>query len=78
MHRPADRHLGFGIGIHYCLGATLARAELEIGLRALLEGLPGWEQASQRVEYADDMVFHGPARLVLDLPATTSPGGTHP
>jgi cytochrome P450 len=69
VHRPADRHLGFGIGIHYCLGATLARAELEIGLRALLKSLRGWEKASHHVEYADDMVFHGPARLVLDLPA---------
>ncbi|MFD4637166.1 cytochrome P450 [Lentzea sp. NPDC058436] len=77
VHRPADRHLGFGIGIHYCLGATLARAELEIGLHALLDGLPGWEKADHRVEYADDMVFHGPARLLLDL-STTSPGGTHP
>ncbi|MEV6718301.1 cytochrome P450 [Lentzea sp. NPDC051208] len=76
VHRPADRHLGFGLGIHYCLGATLARAELEIGLRALLDGLPGWEKAPHQVEYADDMVFHGPARLVLDLP--TSPEGTHP
>ncbi|MFI6094222.1 cytochrome P450 [Lentzea sp. NPDC051213] len=77
VHRPADRHLGFGIGIHYCLGATLARAELEIGLRALLERLPGSQKATHHVEYADDMVFHGPARLVLDLPRT-SQEGTHP
>ncbi|MET9232606.1 cytochrome P450 [Lentzea sp. NPDC003310] len=76
VHRPADRHLGFGLGIHYCLGATLARAELEIGLRALLTGLPGWENAACHVEYAGDMVFHGPARLLLDL--TDRPEGTHP
>nr|WGO49566.1 hypothetical protein [Streptomyces lavendulae] len=68
VHRPADRHLGFGLGIHYCLGAALARAEAEIGLRALLDGLPGLGHGGQRVEYADDMVFHGPARLVLGLP----------
>ncbi|GGM69503.1 cytochrome P450 [Lentzea pudingi] len=76
VHRPADRHLGFGIGIHYCLGATLARAELEIGLRALLDGPRGWERAACHVEYAADMVFHGPARLLLDL--TDSLEGTHP
>ncbi|MGW6445898.1 cytochrome P450 [Lentzea sp. NPDC055074] len=76
VHRPPDRHLGFGIGVHYCLGATLARAELEIGLRALLDGPPGWEKAAHRVEYAGDMVFHGPARLVLDL--TDSMEGTRP
>jgi cytochrome P450 len=67
VHRPADRHVGFGLGIHYCLGATLARAEAEIGLRALLYGLPGLGRGGQRVDYADDMVFHGPARLVLTL-----------
>jgi cytochrome P450 StaP len=76
VHRPADRHLGFGLGIHYCLGATLARAELEIGLHALLNGLPGWENAACDVEYAGDMVFHGPARLLLDL--TDRQEGTHP
>ncbi|AXG76604.1 cytochrome P450 [Streptomyces paludis] len=67
VRRPADRHLGFGLGIHYCLGATLARAEAEIGLRALLDGLPGLGLGGQQVDYADDMVFHGPARLVLTL-----------
>ncbi|WP_374984047.1 cytochrome P450 [Streptomyces fradiae] len=67
--RPADRHLGFGLGIHYCLGAALARAEAEIGLRTLLDGLPGLGLGGQRVDYADDMVFHGPLRLVLDLAA---------
>ncbi|MEU3648814.1 cytochrome P450 [Lentzea sp. NPDC034063] len=70
VRRPADRHLGFGFGIHYCLGATLARAELEIGLRALLDGVPGLGRGDQQVEYADDMVFHGPSRLVLDLSGT--------
>ncbi|GLF94860.1 cytochrome P450 [Streptomyces yaizuensis] len=67
LRRPADRNLGFGLGVHYCLGATLARAEAEIGLRALLDGLPGLDRGGQRVDYADDMVFHGPTRLVLDL-----------
>ncbi|MFY1679638.1 MULTISPECIES: cytochrome P450 [unclassified Streptomyces] len=73
VRRPADRHLGFGLGIHYCLGAALARAEGELGLRALLDALPGLERARHRVAYADDMVFHGPARLRLDLPSPLSP-----
>ncbi|MFD7661813.1 cytochrome P450 [Streptomyces sp. NPDC059788] len=68
IHRPADRNLGFGLGIHYCLGATLARAEAEIGLKALLDGLPALGSGGQQVEYADDMVFHGPKRLVLSMP----------
>lgn len=36
----ADRHISFSQGIHYCLGAGLARMEGEIGLRALFERFP--------------------------------------
>ncbi|MFF7552763.1 cytochrome P450 [Streptomyces olivaceus] len=39
-HRPARHHVAFGFGIHQCLGQNLARAELEIALRALFERLP--------------------------------------
>lgn len=39
-HRPDNPHLAFGGGIHYCLGAQLARTEARIGLRALLDRLP--------------------------------------
>jgi len=40
LARQVDEHLAFGIGIHYCLGAPLARLEGEIALRALAERLP--------------------------------------
>jgi cytochrome P450 len=36
----ADRHLSFSSGIHYCLGAGLARMEGEIGLSALFRRFP--------------------------------------
>ena len=38
--RTPNRHLGFGIGVHYCLGAPLARMETKIALLALLERNP--------------------------------------
>lgn len=39
--RSPNRHLGFGQGIHYCLGAPLARLETKIALTTLLERSPG-------------------------------------
>ncbi|MEU3660353.1 cytochrome P450 [Streptomyces sp. NPDC032940] len=39
--RDATGHLALGLGIHYCLGATLARTEAEIALQTLLARLPG-------------------------------------
>lgn len=39
-HRPNNPHLAFGGGIHYCLGASLARTEARIALRAILDRLP--------------------------------------
>ncbi|MBC2876886.1 MULTISPECIES: cytochrome P450 [Streptomyces] len=69
IRRDARRHCGFGLGAHYCLGAPLARVEAETGLRRLLTGLPGLRLAVDEpdgpVRYADDLVFHGPSRMVV-------------
>ncbi|MEU3774126.1 cytochrome P450 [Streptomyces sp. NPDC032472] len=46
-HRPARHHLGFGFGIHQCLGQNLARAEMEIALGTLFERLPGLRLAAE-------------------------------
>jgi cytochrome P450 len=36
LNRDAERHLSFGHGIHFCLGAALARLEADVALRAIL------------------------------------------
>jgi len=51
--RPASgRHLGFGRGSHYCLGAPLARLEAEVALTTLLGRLPGLTLAVEPHEVA--------------------------
>jgi cytochrome P450 len=44
--RDPNPHVGFGMGLHFCLGAPLARLELEITFRRLLERYPDLELAA--------------------------------
>lgn len=45
MLRAPKTHVAFGAGTHHCLGAQLARMELQEGLRGLLTRLPGLRMA---------------------------------
>ena len=40
LHRERTRHMSFGLGVHFCLGAPMARLEAEIALSALLKKMP--------------------------------------
>ncbi len=40
LRRERKRHMSFGLGVHFCLGAPMARMEAEIALQALIERLP--------------------------------------
>jgi cytochrome P450 len=44
IQRTPNRHFGFGYGIHFCLGASLARLEARIALEAILERLPNMQR----------------------------------
>ena len=60
-------HVGFGGGIHFCVGAALARLELDVALGTLVRGAPGIElQAEPR--YHDAFAIHGLRELCLRLP----------
>jgi cytochrome P450 len=41
VDRRPNEHLAFGFGPHYCLGANLARMEIRVALRKILQRLPG-------------------------------------
>jgi cytochrome P450 len=59
---PPEQHLGFGHGVHHCLGAALARMELQEALRALLLELPGLHLAGD-VVWKKEMLVRGPVTM---------------
>ncbi len=56
--RSPNPHVSFGAGIHFCVGAPLARLEMEAGLQVLFERMPKLKLAAQPV-YRDTYHFHG-------------------
>lgn len=63
--RPVKSNLTFGAGVHFCVGAPLARLELKIALPILFQRLPGLRIAAPP-RYADLYHFHGLETLILD------------
>lgn len=54
--RTPNEHLAFAVGPHYCLGRPLARMELQVGLEALIDGLPETLELAGPVEWEDSLV----------------------
>lgn len=69
--RPDNRHLGFGHGIHFCLGAPLARMEGQIALPALFRRFPAMRLAVPPEDlhwsHGDGVVLRGLAKLPVFL-----------
>ncbi len=63
-HRHAPKHLAFGQGVHYCLGAQLAKMEAKVAITTLVERLPDLSFAPGFTgEYLPNLMHRGPARL---------------
>ena len=60
--RASNQHLGFGHGVHHCLGAPLARVELQEALRALVGELPTLRLAGD-IEWKTGMLVRGPRTM---------------
>lgn len=62
--RAPNRHLAFGVGIHFCLGAPLARLEAQIALTALYRRFPDLRVVADRpITSLPSIVVHGPTTL---------------
>ena len=67
LGRADNRHLAFGHGIHFCLGAPLARLEGQLALPALLARFPGLRPRGGAPEWLDSLVFRGMRSLPVAL-----------
>jgi cytochrome P450 len=65
LGRADNHHLAFSAGMHYCLGAALARLEGEVALRALLGRLPRLRLAGPEPRWRDHLVLRGLDSLEL-------------
>lgn len=67
LARQDNHHLAFSGGMHFCLGAPLARLEGQVTFTALAERYPDLRQATDEVAYRDHFILRG----LTALPVTT-------
>jgi cytochrome P450 len=70
LGRAPNRHVAFGGGIHFCLGAPLARMEAQAALTALLRRFPGLAPGTSPPAWRDTVTLRGLATLPVRLDAS--------
>jgi cytochrome P450 len=68
IHRKIDHHLSFGYGLHFCLGAALARLEGRVALDEVLTRFPEWEVDHDHAVQARTSTVRGWERLPVVTP----------
>ena len=65
--RTPNRHLTFGQGLHFCLGAPLARLEARVCIGELVARFPAMRYGSGTVDWIDALIMRGPKQLPVVL-----------
>jgi len=65
--RRDNRHVSFGFGIHFCLGAPLARLEGQVAISTLLRRAPQLQLASEALEWRESSTLRGLKALPVRL-----------
>jgi cytochrome P450 len=69
LTRKPNKHLAFSSGVHFCLGAPLARMEAQIALGEIVGRFPDYQLAApiEEIPWTNSLVARGPTRLPLQL-----------
>ena len=59
IERTEGRHIGFGFGIHFCLGAALARMEGQAAISTVARRMPELRLGEQQLEWRNNPVLRG-------------------
>jgi cytochrome P450 len=65
LDRESPKPLSFGHGIHYCLGAHLARLELRVGMNAFLDHFGEYTIDESSIEWRRTLAVRGPLKMIV-------------
>jgi cytochrome P450 len=68
IHRKENLHMTFGMGIHFCMGAALARLEGRIALEEVLKRFPDWEVDLANARIGPTSTVRGWETLPVSVP----------
>jgi len=67
LTRNAEGHVGFGFGVHFCLGSQLARLEARVAVEEILGRFPHLERKDEPVTRIESLLFRGLKTLPLEV-----------
>ncbi len=67
LHRKTERHVAFGYGAHFCLGAALARMEGKVALQEVFRRFPEWSVDRSAVTYVATNTVRGPSSVPVSI-----------